>query len=72
MEKRCIGEIALDMKKSVLRLLDATKRAGAAERDRTIATVDLLNLQKELQRMAELQSRFPQLQPIAQTKNINA
>jgi len=53
MEKRSVQEIALDMKKSILRLLDATKRAEAAERDRIIATVDLLNLQKELQRMAE-------------------
>ena len=53
MEKRSVEEIALDMKKSILGLLDATKRAGQAERDRTLAIVELLNLQKELQRMAE-------------------
>jgi hypothetical protein len=53
MEKRSVQEIALDMKKSILRLLDATKRAEQADRDRTVAIVELLNLQKELQRMTD-------------------
>lgn len=54
MEKRSVREISLEMKKSVLKLLDATKRAESAERDRTIAIVELTNLEKELeQKVAE-------------------
>ena len=39
--------------KSILKLLDASRRAGEAERDRMIATIELLNLQKELEKIAE-------------------
>lgn len=47
-EKRTVQEITQDMKETILRLLDATKRAEQAERDRKIAIVELLSLQKEL------------------------
>jgi len=50
MEKRSAREISLDMKKSIMKLLAATKRIEHAERDRTLAIVELINLEKELER----------------------
>ena len=43
MEKRTAQEITRDMKETILKLLDATKRADQAEGDRKIAIVELLN-----------------------------
>lgn len=57
MATRSAREISLDMKKSVMKLLDATKRIEHAERDRTLAIVELLNLQKELERMTKEKNR---------------
>jgi hypothetical protein len=53
MATRSVQKISLEMKKSILKLLDASKRVGEAERDRIIAAIELSNLQKELEKMAK-------------------
>ncbi len=53
MATRSVREINADMKKCILKLLDAAKRIERADRERIIATVGLLNLQKELERRIE-------------------
>jgi hypothetical protein len=51
-ETRTVREITLDLKKTISKLLDATKKAEQAERDIMVAIVELLNLQKEMERSA--------------------
>ncbi len=48
MASRTVREISLDMKRSLEKLVDATDRIEQAERDRTMAIVDLLRLHREL------------------------
>jgi hypothetical protein len=50
-EKRSVQEISLDMKKSIEKLLDASRRIEQAEREQTFAILNLMNLQKELENM---------------------
>jgi hypothetical protein len=53
MATRSVQEISLEMKKSILKLLDASRQAMEAEKERTIATIELSNLQKELEKIEE-------------------
>ena len=50
MANRSAQEIALDMKRIISKLIDATKRSEQSERDKMLAIVELLHLEKELER----------------------
>jgi hypothetical protein len=52
MEKRSAQVIHQEMKASVSKLLEAMKRTELAHRDMVLAIVEILNLQKELERNA--------------------
>ena len=53
MAKRSVQEISLDMRHSLVKLVDATIKIEQAERERTMAILELLSLQKELEDVAE-------------------
>jgi hypothetical protein len=46
---RPIQEISQDLKMAAKKLLDATKKAEEAEKDRMRAIIEILNLQRELE-----------------------
>ena len=50
MEKRTVREINLDMRHSLVKLVDATIRIKKAEKERTAAIIKLLKLQKEMEK----------------------
>ena len=65
MTKRTAREINLDIKECILRLLDAAKPRERANRERIIVTLELLNLQKELERRIEEENHgSPPLTPV--------
>jgi len=53
MANRPIQEISRELKMAVKKLLNATKKAEEAENDRVRAIVEILNLQKELERVGQ-------------------
>jgi len=50
MATRSVREISLDMRHSLVKLVDATIRIKRAEKDRTAAIIKLLKLQKEMEK----------------------
>lgn len=58
MGNRSIKEISLDMKSSVLNLMDATKRSEQAGRDMLLVLIEMSELLKELERSA-LDQKMP-------------
>ena len=52
MERRTVQEITMDMKESLVKLVDATIRIKKAEKERTTAIIKLLRLQKEMEKSA--------------------
>ena len=52
MATRSVLEITRDMKESIGKLIDANKRIEEVKRDLILATVEILNLKKELERVS--------------------